>query len=414
MGYERITALGGSGENGRNCYLMETGEGTVLLDCGVKREGVGAQIGAYPAITREIAARLDAVILSHAHEDHCAALPLLYALGYTGAVYATAETAAAAPRMMAKWMRYVASRGGATPFDATDAARVRFMPLALGENAVAGLRVLAGRSGHTVGGVWTALSAGQKTLFYSGDMCLCSPLLAVDVPPRCDAAVLNCAYAGQVLDQRAQYAALLARVRETLARGGKVLLPLPATGRGCDLLAFFAREVQNAPVYAEEAIVEGCRAALASRVWLREGAPRHIPAVHVVRTQAEREAACAAKTGVYLTPDGMLTTETGLYYAKRFARDPQNRVLITGHAAPGTPGAALLAAGEQKDRMAAQRVTIKVHLDERDAQALCETLGAKNVALFHANAARCETLLRTLRGHGVAARCLSPGEGMAL
>ena len=30
-----LSSLGGSGENGRNCHLIETAEGIILLDCGV-------------------------------------------------------------------------------------------------------------------------------------------------------------------------------------------------------------------------------------------------------------------------------------------------------------------------------------------------------------------------------------------
>ena len=76
-----VTSLGGSGEEARNCFLLEAGNHTVLLDCGVRREALGEFDRVYPALTREIAGRLTAVFLSHAHEDHVAALPYLYELG---------------------------------------------------------------------------------------------------------------------------------------------------------------------------------------------------------------------------------------------------------------------------------------------------------------------------------------------
>ena len=62
-----VTSLGGSGEEARNCFLLEAGNHTVLLDCGVRREALGEFDRVYPALTREIAGRLTAVFLSHAH-----------------------------------------------------------------------------------------------------------------------------------------------------------------------------------------------------------------------------------------------------------------------------------------------------------------------------------------------------------
>ena len=53
-----VTSLGGSGEEARNCFLLEAGNHAVLLDCGVRREALGALDHVYPALTREIAGRL--------------------------------------------------------------------------------------------------------------------------------------------------------------------------------------------------------------------------------------------------------------------------------------------------------------------------------------------------------------------
>ena len=90
----KLYSLGGSGENGRNCYAIEWSEGAILLDCGVKREITEYSVGDYPVLTQEFVSKLKFVLLSHAHEDHSAALPLIYSLGYKGKVYATKETIA--------------------------------------------------------------------------------------------------------------------------------------------------------------------------------------------------------------------------------------------------------------------------------------------------------------------------------
>ena len=89
-----LSSLSGSGENGRNCHLIEYNDKIILLDCGVKREIIDGTVGFYPGLTKEIVNKISCVFLSHCHEDHVAALPLLYHLGYKGLVYATKETIA--------------------------------------------------------------------------------------------------------------------------------------------------------------------------------------------------------------------------------------------------------------------------------------------------------------------------------
>ena len=78
----RLISLGGSGEDCRSCFYLTGPKANILLDCGVRREIHSPASRVYPALTEEIARSLDAVFLSHAHEDHTAALPYLYKLGY--------------------------------------------------------------------------------------------------------------------------------------------------------------------------------------------------------------------------------------------------------------------------------------------------------------------------------------------
>ncbi|MBQ9299768.1 MAG: MBL fold metallo-hydrolase, partial [Clostridia bacterium] len=331
-----ITALGGSGENGRNCYLVQREGKNILLDCGVMRETTPEGIGRYPCLTAEIARSLDAVFLSHAHEDHCAALPLLYRLGYRGAVYASAETAQAAPGMMEKWIAYVQARSGRLPFDPADAGLVRFSPLETGKGTLAGQPVVTGRSGHTAGSLWLAMGPGA--LFYSGDICPQSHTLAYDVPPPCAAAVINCAYAGRTLDQERQYAALLHTARQALEQGVRLLLPVPAAGRGCDMLLFLAEHLPAQSVCAEKNIVDACLALAREKAWIRPGAVRAdlLERVRVIDSDATRGAAWQRTSGVFFTTDGMLTTAVGAGYLRAFAQSGRTLALLTGHAAAGT------------------------------------------------------------------------------
>ena len=83
----RVIPLGGSGEVGRNMWVLEYGEEIVLLDCGVmfpEAEMLGVDL-VLPDITylREQKDKIQAILLTHGHEDHIGALPHLIAdLGF--------------------------------------------------------------------------------------------------------------------------------------------------------------------------------------------------------------------------------------------------------------------------------------------------------------------------------------------
>jgi len=91
MAAMRIHFLGGATTVTGSQFLIETDQARVLIDCGMfqgsPNESVRNRIpfGFEPA-------DLDAVVLTHAHLDHCGLLPLLVKAGYTGPIHATAGT----------------------------------------------------------------------------------------------------------------------------------------------------------------------------------------------------------------------------------------------------------------------------------------------------------------------------------
>lgn len=87
-----ITFLGGAGEVTGSCYLIETKKIRFLVDCGMFQGGREAGQKNRTAINFD-PEKIDFVLLTHAHIDHSGLLPRLSALGFRGAVYATAATA---------------------------------------------------------------------------------------------------------------------------------------------------------------------------------------------------------------------------------------------------------------------------------------------------------------------------------
>jgi Cft2 family RNA processing exonuclease len=88
-----IELLGGFGEKGRTSVGIRSGGSRIVLDAGIK---VGAACGEYYPVIGAVD-DIDALFISHAHEDHIGALNWLLSRGYRGRILMTAETRAEAP-----------------------------------------------------------------------------------------------------------------------------------------------------------------------------------------------------------------------------------------------------------------------------------------------------------------------------
>ena len=395
----RVTSLGGSGEDSRNCFLAEIGEHTVLLDCGVRREIADVSV-VYPLLTRETAKRLDAVVISHAHEDHTAALPYLYELGYRGPVYASPETIALIPSFLKKWIGYVRHNKGTLPFDHNNADRICFRPV-----SEFPYPLVCGRDGHVEGGLWFRFEADGRSLLYTGDLTYDSLLLEADPLPEADLLVIDSAYAGKQLVQRDQYARLLETARRVTANGGRLLLPVPVNGRGIDMLVYLSRF--GLPLYAEKNIIKNTALLAEAKDWIR---PFEMPeAGFTPVSDANRSALLASGApGIFLFGDGMLTSDISAEYLAGVLPDPRSEVIISGHSAKGTPASDLQSEDFRKEYgvlAAVSRLTIKVHNDEADVLSLVSRVRPEKVMLFHSRADACTGLADKLTAQGIPAVC---------
>jgi len=384
-----VKSLGGSGEDARNCFYVTSGEKRFLLDCGVLRE-ISSVERVYPLITREIALSIDAVFLSHAHEDHSAALPYLYELGYRGPVFCSSETIPLAKSFMGKWISYVEEKGGTLPFDENNIDLLDFHPLEPGDHAVSGVRVLTGRSAHMLGSLWYHFDFTGTTLLYTGDICFDSLLLKADEMPRCDILVTDAAYAARTLDQGHQYESLLVSVVETIGGNGTVLLPVPANGRGIDLFLYLLE--RKVPLMVEKSILKNFSVLKdkvewisTSPLWKAQGS-----FIEVEDGSDGNLNGCAV-----LCPDGMMTSSVSGRYFEKIKNDSRNKVIISGHVAVGTLGKMILDPGYRRKeaiKLEVESLTIKVHPDQNDIKNLIEKVKPSAVMLFHAKTEDCRSL----------------------
>lgn len=207
---------GGYGEHGRSCFLLKQENGrSLMFDCGI----LDTDALPYPNITPDEARQINYLFLSHAHKDHTGAVPYLLQLGFQGVIAASPETIRHIGLRYDKIRELDISPQSGTDFE--------------------GFQVITGSSGHCPGSLWfyVCFESGYK-FFYSGDFQPDPLVYPVDLPKdlHADVAILDMAH-DTILDTAPLLRNRLSgKVREYLARGKRIILPVQAFGRGVEIL----------------------------------------------------------------------------------------------------------------------------------------------------------------------------------
>ncbi|MGO4406787.1 MBL fold metallo-hydrolase [Bosea sp. RAF48] len=321
----KLRIHGGVGEKGRTCIGIEHGGTRLLLDVGVDTSAPRGP-GYYPAITPDELKRLDAIIVTHAHEDHVAALGWCLAHGFAGRVLMTAESAAETDATLAAY---------ATPQERTLAAQSPPEIIVAGQDFRLGpIEIRTGRSGHVVGGVWCHLSAEGRSVGYCGDVVPASPVFAMDPLPPCDLLLVDASYGDDRIPAAERGAAI---GRWLAAHPQGAVLPTPLSGRSIELIGLI-----EGPIAIHQSMHAALAQQIAASAWLKPGS--------VDLLSARFAEASLWEEGQKLPPAALLCDDgMGLSGPSKAALAQARRdghpVLLTGHVPKGSPADAMRAAG---------------------------------------------------------------------
>ena len=371
-----LTFLGAAGTVTGSKFLVETPDGRVLVDAGlfqgdrVWRRRNWEDLAVAPS-------SIDAVVVTHAHLDHCGYLPVLAREGFTGPVVCSEHTAALLPIVLrdaahlqeeeARWSQESGLSRHADPrplFDTQDAERALMLvrPSPFHEQiALPGeASVVLNRAGHILGSSFATLAVGDARIVFSGDLGRTDHplLLPPDEPAQADYVVVESTYGARRHEGNATVE-LCTALRRTLTRGGSALLPAFAIDRTPMLLRELVTlvrdgRVPDVPIYVDSpmalAALDVYRQALHDsaghlefRPELLEGPnPFDTGSLHLATSRAESEKLNDPDHPcIVISASGMATGGRVLHHLEHQLPRSRNSVILTGYQVPGTRGRAL-------------------------------------------------------------------------
>ena len=317
---------------------------------------------------------IDAVVLSHAHIDHSGRLPFLIAQGYSKTIWATAATRDLCAVMLAdsahiqeKDAEFLAKKNKDVlePLYGMRHA-VRTMELMVGIPYNKPFDVVPGvigtyiDAGHILGSATVILDCTEngvtKRLVFSGDIGRSGLAIIRDpvIPTGANAVIMESTYGNRDHESVDGAKAHLAKVvRETAARGGRVLIPAFAVGRTQEILYnlhSLVREgaIPSIPIYVDSPLAIDTTTVFelhpetydqSEDMVKRVKELFHFPLVHFTRDVEESKAINWAKGPmVVIAASGMVEAGRILHHLANGASDPRNTILIVGFQAEHTLG----------------------------------------------------------------------------
>jgi metallo-beta-lactamase family protein len=380
MPVPELTFLGAARTVTGSKYLLTHGKAVVLFDCGLFQGLKELRLRNWQDLSIP-AASIAAVVLTHAHLDHVGYVPRLVKQGFKGPVFCTAGTAELSRLVLPDSGRIQeedarqANRHGyskhspAMPlYDEADAHRAltHFHPVGFHRQieVADGVTVEFKGSGHLLGSAYvvTRLSGGS-TILFGGDLgryarpVLPDPEDAVQA----DTVLVESTYGDRDHPTDDQGNELAVVIRETAARGGKVVIPAFAIGRVEELLYWIRRLERERRIPTLPVFVDSPMASEALRFYIqraheldpdmqpdRKPGARDVSAFATARFQViaspqqSKELTASRKSGIVISSSGMATGGRVLHHLAAALPDPRNTVLLVGFQAEGTRGRQLL------------------------------------------------------------------------
>ena len=384
-----------------SCFLLEANDGRYLIDCGMfqgTRRVRELNYEDFPFSPGQI----DCVLLTHAHVDHCGLIPKLCKEGFGGSVYATKVTCDLAKIMLpdsahiqesdAETSNRKGRRRGDAPIKALytveDAysALKQFSPVPYGEKISVGEGVEAvfRDAGHIIGSAIIELFVTEKgtttKLVFSGDLGQPGQPILKDpsVIRGADYLIVESTYGDRNHKLYDKETALLEIIRDTMDRGGNLVIPSFAVGRTQALLYYFYKLWKSGRLEDDIPIILDSPLAIsATRIFMqnmqefdedtvallqRDGSVPQFPQLHICESAEESRALNSEESSaIILSASGMADAGRILHHLKHNLWRAESTVLFVGYQAEGSLGRRLID-GMKRVRVMGEEVAVRAKI----------------------------------------------------
>ncbi len=371
-----LHTLGGFGQVGRSSMLLSTPESKILIDCGIN-PGARSPMDAYPRldslnITLD---ELDAVVIGHAHLDHTGFLPALCKYGYKGPIYCSEPTLPMMNLIQLDAIKVAAAQGRTPIYAERDVKQVMRQTITLPYGTVTDIspdiKLVLANAGHILGSALCHfhIGNGDHNFVYSGDIKFGKSILFEAASwnfPRVETLLIESTYGlkEDVQPTRQQVeSSFINAVNNTLADGGKVLIPIPAVGRAQEIMMVIdhymkSGEMVEAPVFTEGMISEASAIHESYPEYLARELKQKILETddnpfdseyftNIEHADSREEPMRENSPCIILATSGMLEGGPVLEYFKNIAPDKKNKVLFVSYQVNGTMGRRVLDGSKQ-------------------------------------------------------------------
>jgi len=355
----RVICLGGWREVGRSCSLVETPKSKILVECGVNVGGNESNRFPYLQAKEFDTNELDGVIISHAHLDHCGMVPYLYEYGYDGPLYCTTPSLDLFTMLCLDYIDVLQKNGVKPPFTAKGVKEAVKHSITLEYDEVSDVgpdvRLTFQQAGHLLGSSQVHLHVGQglHNIVFTGDIKFGRTRLfdsAFTNFQRIETLIIESTYGGteDVMPHREESEQMLLEiVNRTMERGGQVLIPSFAVGRGQEVMAILSESKFEYPIFIDGMIWDATAVHTAYPEYMSRDMERKIfqgenPFMNNVfkrvTSQQERQKVWDEKPSVIISTSGMLVGGPAMEHLKALGENKNNTLMFVGYQGEGTMG----------------------------------------------------------------------------
>ena len=371
-----LYTLGGFGQVGRSSLLLSTPESKILIDCGIN-PGARSPMDAFPRLDslNLTLDELDAIVIGHAHLDHTGFLPTLCKYGYKGPIYCTEPTLPMMNLIQLDAIKVATAQGRTPIYSERDVKQIMRQTITLPYGTVtdisSDIKLVLANAGHILGSALCHfhIGNGDHNFVYSGDIKFGKSILFEAASwnfPRVETLLIESTYGlkEDIQPSRQEVeSAFINAVNNTLADGGKVLIPIPAVGRAQEIMMVIdhymkSGEMIEAPVFTEGMISEASAIHESYPEYLARELKQKILETddnpfdseyftNIEHADTREEPMRENSPCIILATSGMLEGGPVLEYFKNIAPDKKSKVLFVSYQVNGTLGRRVLDGSKQ-------------------------------------------------------------------